>query len=137
MSAVIASTTTAARYTWQRSCRPPMVRVCSDPSSCRHSTGWGSETTGWNATRNSTGMPLLMPPCTPPQWFVRVEPSGFQRSMYSLPVICAVENPAPISKPIADGMESMANARWALSLPKMGSPKPMGSPVTVHCTVPP
>ena len=135
--AAIASTTAAARSTWCRSCLPPIVIVSRWPSSCRHSTGCGMVTTGWNATLNSIGIPLLMPPCIPPQWLVFVLPSLFQRSMYSLPFIFAAAKPAPISKPMADGMLIMAAANAAPSLPKSGSPTPAGTPVMLHRTTPP
>ena len=58
-------------------------------------------------------------------------------SIYSEPLISAAAKPAPISKPMADGMLIIADASAALSLPKIGSPMPAGTPVTRHLTTPP
>ena len=72
---------------------------------------------GLKATRNTMSAPLLMPPCTPPEWLVVVVgPSGpaTNGSLCSLPVIIDEANPLPISKPFVAGSDSMPLARVGL-----------------------
>ena len=68
-----ASTTGTARGTIQGSWRPWISRGASrcsesDTLSCRRAM----EAVGFTAARNTTGMPVVMPPKIPPWWLVRV-----------------------------------------------------------------
>ena len=55
--AAAASTTTGVRRAKQVSCRPGMPALAM-------------LAVGLNATRNTSGLPLVMPPFTPPAWLV-------------------------------------------------------------------
>ena len=72
---------------------------------------------GLTAVRNTTGIPLAMPPLMPALWLVAVTtaPSAVMRkaSFASEPRSPAKPKPVPNSMPLTAGMEK---ARWAISL---------------------
>ena len=72
---------------------------------------------GLTTVRNTTGIPLAMPPLTPALWLVAVTtaPCGVMRkaSFASEPRIPAKPKPVPNSMPLTAGTE---NARCAISL---------------------
>ena len=71
---------------------------------------------GLNAARNTMGMPFVIPPRMPPQWFVSVMILPFstvKASLSSLPRRLATPKPTPNSMPLTAGME---NAAWASRL---------------------
>ena len=84
--------------------------------------------------------PLVMPPWMPPLQFVAVPTFPFfstNASLCLLPGISVPRKPEPISKPLVAGMESIACARAASSLSNTGSPRPVGTFLITHVTVPP
>ena len=70
--AAAASITGTARGRMQGSWRPVTERTASSPVD-RSTVSWGLEMEGVGrmVTWNSTGMPLVMPPLTPPERLVR------------------------------------------------------------------
>ena len=58
-------------------------------------------------------------------------------SLLSKPVDCATAKPSPISKPFTAPIDIIALPKFASSLSKTGSPRPTGSPVTIHSHIPP
>ncbi len=97
---------------------------------------------GLNATRKTSGAPLVRPPCTPPLRLVSVRRApgrspAAKASLCSLPRIRAPANPLPSSKPLLAGTDSMAPASRASVLPNTGSPQPAGRPRTAQATTPP
>ena len=96
--------------------------------------------TGLKATRKTMGSPLLIPPCTPPLWLVRV-PSPLPRrtngSLWVLPRRRVPAKPEPMSNPLVAGRLSMAWARRASSLSNSGSPKPTGTLRQTQVRMPP
>ena len=92
------------------------------------------------ATRNRIGIPVEMPPRTPPARFVSetTRPSSIRSgSLCSLPKSAVPANPEPISKPLAALIASIAPARPLSSLSNTGSPSPAGAPTATHSTTPP
>ena len=95
---------------------------------------------GLNAARNTTGMPVEMPPKIPPQLFVSVTMCPFctrNGSLFSLPRSRAAAKPAPNSTPLTAGMPNSAEARRFSMPSNIGSPRPAGSPMAAHSTMPP
>ena len=95
---------------------------------------------GLNAARNTTGIPVEIPPRMPPQLFVSVtiRPSCTRNaSLCSLPRSRAAAKPAPNSTPLTAGMANTARAIRFSSPPNIGSPMPAGKPSTTHSTTPP
>lgn len=86
------------------------------------------------------GMPLLMPPCVPPEKLelVRTLPfSVIKGSLCAEPRILLPSKPDPMSKPLQALMESMAFARSASRRSNTGAPSPAGAPSITHVTMPP
>ena len=92
---------------------------------------------GFNATRNTRGAPLVIPPLTPPAPFFRVLPSGPIGSLCCDPRILDAAKPSPNSMPRTPGMEKTAWENNDSTESKNGSPSPTGRPETVHSTIPP
>ena len=95
---------------------------------------------GLNAARNTTGMPVEMPPKIPPQLFVSVTMCPFctrNGSLFSLPRSRAAAKPAPNSTPLTAGMANTVRAIRFSSPPNIGSPMPAGSPSITHSITPP
>ena len=93
---------------------------------------------GLNATRNTIGFPLEMPPLTPPAPLPEVMPEGETiGSLCSEPFIPAALNPAPNSMPLTPGMEKTICEISDSTESKNGSPSPTGTFPTVHSTIPP
>ena len=87
------------------------------------------------------GMPLVMPPLTPPAWLVLVTtlPSRTSKgSLASLPRMREKATPAPKSTPLTAGTAKRYWAKMPSTLqPKSGAPSPAGRPNTAHSTAPP
>ena len=97
--------------------------------------------TGLKATAPRIGMPLLTPPCTPPERLPRVvappRPSGKKASLWALPSMSAPRKPLPSSTPLAAGKLNKPRPSSASSLSKTGSPRPAGTPRATKRTTPP
>ena len=86
------------------------------------------------------GIPFVMPPRMPPQWFVSVMILPFstvKASLSSLPRRLATPKPAPNSTPLTAGMPKTAAAMRFSMPPNIGSPRPAGAPKTAHSMMPP
>ena len=98
------------------------------------------EGVGLTATRNTMGMPSVMPPRMPPQWLVLVitRPSRMAKgSLFSLPRRLAASKPAPKAMPLTAGIPN-TNREMRLSMPpNRGPPSPAGAPMTAHSITPP
>ena len=137
----MASTIGTARGRTHGSCRPWASSVTASLFWSTVCWGWEMVAVGLKATRKSTSLPLLMPPCTPPEWLldVRGRPSGpgTNGSLCSLPRSSVPAKPLPISKPLEAGSDNIARPRSASSLSKTGAPRPAGTPRATHRTTPP
>ena len=144
--AVIASTMTGVRNAIQASCLPATSRVVILPVA-RFSVCWALAIldVGLKATLNTRGLPLVIPPLTPPAPFFAVtarQPAsasaGAQKgSLCSEPLILAAAKPSPNSMPRTAGIENIA---WDISdstESKKGSPRPAGRAPVRHSTTPP
>ena len=137
--AVTASNTGGTRKAIQRSWRPFTEKTsCSPVSQLRVTCSFGVLEVGLIAMRNTSSLPLVMPPTTPPAWLVRVRPTASSiGSLWSTPNILAASKPVPNSTPLTAGM---AKTAWLIRLStefQNGSPSPTGRPVTRHSTMPP
>ena len=95
---------------------------------------------GLKATLNLISEPLVMPPLMPPAPFLTVltvPSSRVRASLCSDPFIRAAANPSPNSTPRTPGIENNACERRDSAESKNGSPRPAGTPLTVHSTMPP
>ena len=135
------SITTTARGTMQGSCRPAISktafsRLATSTVRCARAM----DGVGLIAARKITGIPLVMPPVTPPLWLLsQVTPSPSMRiaSFASLPRISASAMPSPNAIAFTAGTE---NASWLTTLstePKNGEPTPARTPTAAHSITPP
>ena len=95
---------------------------------------------GLKAMRKKMSSPFEMPPWMPPERLLAVRTRPFSMtkgSLCSRPVSWVPAKPEPISKPLVAGIESMALARSASSLSKIGSPRPAGQLRMTHSITPP
>ena len=93
---------------------------------------------GLTATRNTTSLPLLMPPLMPPAWLVRVWPCTSSSASFTwLPLSRQAAKPSPNSMPLMAGMAKTAWLMRDSTESKNGSPRPADRPVTRHSTSPP
>ena len=139
-SVAMASTMGTARGRTQASWRPLPASSVFSPEEVTVSCEVMMVAVGLKATRKRMCSPLEMPPCTPPERLlvVRTLPSTMRKgSLCSRPVSSVPAKPEPISKPLVAGMESMALARSASSLSKIGSPRPGGQLRMTHSITPP
>ena len=136
----MASTMGTARGSTHGSWRPLAASVAASPSSVTVSCSLAMVAVGLKATRMSSGSPMLMPPCTPPEWLVRVctSPSRISKgSLWALPVRVMPPKPEPISNPFEAGSDISPLARSASSLSNTGMPQPAGTPRATASTTPP
>jgi hypothetical protein len=115
--------------------------VVGSPARVTVGCGRGRLLVGFSATRQTMGMPELMPPSMPP-WrleAVAIWPlaSWTKGSLLALPRAVATAKPAPYSKATTAGNDSRPLAKSALSLSKTGSPQPGGTPVATSSQTPP
>src|SRR5437899_778644 len=139
--ATIAWTTGTAFGTMQGSCRPLTERLAS---SIRDTStvfcALAMEDGGLKATLRRSGMPVDIPPRTPPELLVRVVilPSLISySSLFSDPLSLEDWKPAPNSTPLAAGIPNSIFASSESRASKSGSPTPTGRFSAVHSTTPP
>ena len=95
---------------------------------------------GLNATRNTIGAPLVMPPFAPPAPFLRSAAGtvGSQKgSLCSEPFMRAALKPSPNSMPRTPGIAYIACEISDSTESKKGSPRPSGRAPVRHSTMPP
>ena len=125
----------------QGSCRPPTERL-TDCIVFRSMLRCAAAIlgVGFIASRTTSGIPVVMPPSTPPAWFVsvRMRPSRrINASFCPLPRSAAPAKPSPNSTPFTPGMANSAAASRLVTPSNRGSPSPPGSPSATHSITPP
>ena len=95
---------------------------------------------GFTAHLKITGMPLVMPPFTPPLLFVIVTTfpiSKANASYAAFPLIFVISKPLPNSTPLMPPIENSACESMLSTLSNHGSPTPSGSPIIAVSVTPP
>mmetsp|Transcript_28321 Transcript_28321/g.76289 ORF Transcript_28321/g.76289 Transcript_28321/m.76289 type:complete len:312 (-) Transcript_28321:380-1315(-) len=141
---VMPSRSGGARGSTQGSWRPLASSTVDSPSKVAVCCACPIVLTALMATRNSIGVPTVMPPRVPPALLVEVvslpDPGSVEATNGSLcaePRMAVPRNPVPISKPFVAGRDIMAWASLASRRSKQGSPSPGGTPVHMVVRVPP
>ena len=95
---------------------------------------------GFIARRSTSGIPVVIPPKSPPAWLLsvcRVPSDKINGSFCSLPRCIAPAKPSPNSTPFTPGMANSAAANRLVTPSNRGRPSPPGNPSATHSITPP